>query len=336
MKRDEAILRVLLDADRNFIAPMDLAGRAALATEELDARLDALRKRGFDFERHPMLGIRLAELPEGLTPEEIGARLPAERTVGQTIHLLAETSSTNDAAARLAEQGATEGTLVFAEAQTAGRGRHGRIWISPAGKGLWFTLLLRPKLSPIAASRITVMTGVAVANALRRATGLPIRIKWPNDLLCRGRKLAGILTELKIEGARLVHALVGVGVNVNLDRRDFSNELRDAAGSLKLEAERAFSRATLAAAILHEIEARRNCLDDASFPAIVEEWIALDETLGRQICVRSPDGRRFGQAAGLDLDGALLLRLDDGRIERVHGGDVSIERASTGSFPLPK
>lgn len=325
--RDEAILRALLEADPGFLAPLDLAGRAGLAPAELDARLDALRKRGFAFERHPALGIRLVEIPENLTSEEIGARLTPERRLGEPIHVLAETSSSNDVAARMAARGAREGTVVFAESQTAGRGRLGRPWISPAGKGLWFTLLLRPRLSPAAAPRITVMAGVAVARALRQTTRLPIRIKWPNDLLCRERKLAGILTEVKIEGARLAYALVGVGVNVNLDRDDFPDALRDVASSLQREGGCAFPRAPLAAAILREIEAECGRLDDARFPALADEWIALDDTLGKQVRLRGPDGLRFGQATGLDPDGALLLRLDDGRIERVLGGDVSVERA---------
>lgn len=325
MNRDEAILRALLAAGGQAVAPLDLAARASLAPIELDARLDALKSGGFDIERHPAFGVRLDGIPERLVPENIGARLPPERTVGRSILVYAEATSTNDVAARLAGHAVEEGVVVFAESQTAGRGRHGRLWISPAGKGLWFTLLLRPKLSPSSASRLTVMAGVVVATALRRATGLPLRIKWPNDLLCRGKKLAGILTELGIEEDRLVHALLGVGVDVNLDIGDFPEELRSMATSLKLEAGRSFCRAALAAELLRELEKGLMRLDDASFPAVAEEWVALDDTLGRQVTIKGPGGLRRGLASGIDTDGALLLRLDGGCVERVLGGEVTLE-----------
>lgn len=325
MNKDEAILRTLLAAGGQAVAPLDLAARASLNRKELDEHLDALRRCGFDIEQHPALGVRLVELPEHLVPEDIGARLPPERVLGRPIMVFAETASTNDVAARLAKQDVEEGTVVFAESQTAGRGRHGRAWVSPAGKGLWFTLLLRPKLPPSSASRLTVMAGVAVATALRRATGLPLRIKWPNDVLCRGKKLAGILTELGIEEERLVHALVGVGVDVNLDAGDFPQELQNMATSLKLEAGRSFSRAALAAEILGEFEKGIARLGDDQFVGIAEEWVALDDTLGRQVTIEGPGGRRRGHASGIDPDGALLLRLDGGRIERVLGGEVTLE-----------
>lgn len=325
MNKDEAILRALLAAGGQAVAPLDLAARASLGPGELDERLDALRKHGFDIEKHPALGVRLDGAPERLVPEDIGARLLPERTVGHPILVFAETASTNDMAARLAGQAVEEGVVVFAESQTAGRGRHGRSWISPAGKGLWFTLLLRPKLPPSSASRLTVMAGVAVATALRRATGLPLRIKWPNDLLCRGKKLAGILTELGIEEDRLLHALLGVGVDVNLEADDFPKELRGTATSLKLEAGRSFCRAPLAAEMLRELEKGLARLDDASFPAVADEWVALDDTLGRQVTIEGPGGRRRGHASGIDPDGALLLRLDGGRVERVLGGEVTVE-----------
>jgi BirA family biotin operon repressor/biotin-[acetyl-CoA-carboxylase] ligase len=328
MNKDEAILRVLLAAGGQAVAPLDLAARASLTRRDLDVHLDALRKCGFDIERHPALGVRLVELPERLVPDDIGARLPPERTVGHPILVFAETSSTNDVATRLARQAMEEGAVVFAESQTAGRGRHGRAWVSPTAKGLWFTLLLRPKLPPSSASRLTVMAGVAVATALRRATGLPLRIKWPNDVLCRGKKLAGILTELEIEEERLVHALVGVGVDVNLDTGDFPEELQNMATSLKLEAGRSFSRAALAAELLGEFEKGITRLGDDQFAGIADEWVALDDTLGRQVTIEGPGGRRRGHASGIDPDGALLLRLDGGRIERVLGGEVTLERTA--------
>ena len=203
----------------------------------------------------------------------------------------------------------------------------GRKWVSPPRKGLWFTVLLRPLCPMQSAQRLTVMTAVAVTSSLRRNTGLPLRIKWPNDILCRGRKVVGILVELCAEGPHLQYAAIGIGIDVNLEPSDFPSWLQASATSLKQEAGFPFHRPTLAIEVLRELDQCQSLLSDENFPMLLEYWMELDDTLGRQISISWNDGRSLrGLASNLDFDGALLVRTDEGRLERVTAGDVTLEK----------
>jgi len=219
-----------------------------------------------------------------------------------------------------------EGLVVFAESQTKGRGRHGRAWASPRGKGLWFSVLLRPKITPAAAPRITVAASVAVARAVRKTSGLDARIKWPNDVTVNGKKVAGILTELSAEGDRITSAILGIGLDVNCRAEEFPPDVSAIATSLALESGRAFDRAELAADVLRALD---DCyaLAQANFDSIIAEWAQLCTTLGKQLVVTRGAQRLEGHAQALDGDGALLLRRDNGQIERILGADVTVQRA---------
>jgi BirA family biotin operon repressor/biotin-[acetyl-CoA-carboxylase] ligase len=280
--------------------------------------LAELRQLGYVIEYRPQLGYRLSEFPDRLIADDLAARLvganfirdrsrlPVPPTIGSQILVFEETASTNDVAARLAAGHRREGLVVFAESQTKGRGRHGRAWVSPRGRGLWFSVLLRPRF-PL--TRLTVAASVAVA----RVAGKQARIKWPNDVTLQGRKLAGILTEVR-DGA----AILGIGVNVNCRDQDLPAELH--ATSIQTE-----DRPGLAAKLLGELdELYRRAADD--FPAVSAEWARLCTTLGKHIAVRLGHRRIEGHAQALDEDGALLIRRDSGQIERIVGADLTLER----------
>ncbi|MEI6084246.1 MAG: biotin--[acetyl-CoA-carboxylase] ligase [Verrucomicrobiota bacterium] len=269
------------------------------------AELSELTQLGYVIERKPQLGYRLVESPDKLIADDLRARIDVQ-VIGKSILVFEETASTNDVTARLVGGHRDEGLVIFAESQTKGRGRHGRVWASPRGKGLWFSVLLRP---PFPLSRVTVAASVAVA----RVAGKEARIKWPNDVTVEGRKLAGILTEVR-DGA----AVLGIGVNVNCSGKDLPAELL--ATSIKTE-----DRPGLAARLLNELDALYHQAAD-DFPAISAEWARLCTTLGKQIAVRMGDRRIEGHAQALDEDGALLIRRDSGRIERVLGADLTLEK----------
>ncbi len=300
--------------------------------KELAKSFDDLRELGFVIEKHPQRGHRLMESPDSLIPDDLHARLravhPSESfLIGNRIVVFQKTESTNDVVQKLSSQGHPEGLVVFAESQTAGRGRHARSWISPAGKGLWFTILLRPTLPMHSMPRVTVMTAVAVAQSLRRMTRLPLRIKWPNDILCQGKKLAGILIDLSANSGRIQSVAIGIGINVHLEENDFPVELREVATSLKLEAGRSFHRPSLCADLLSELERWSPSVNDADFPKLLDAWSELDETVGTQVCVHSAGKPPLrGLALSLDTDGALLVRTDSGQIEKVIAGDVTMEK----------
>ena len=325
MKAGTAILETFYQAAGQFVRVDDLGRRLKLPATAVNAEIAELEKIGYTIESHPHFGYRLLGTPDRLTADDIKARLKIP-LIGSEILVFEETASTNEVVEHLAKSGAREGLVVFAESQTRGRGRRGRAWVSPRGKGLWFSVLLRPTLPTSAASRITVAASVAVARAIRQNCGLDARIKWPNDVMVNGKKLAGILTELRAEADEILLAILGIGIDVNCQREDFPGELGDIATSLELETGSAQDRVALAAQVLIALD---ECYQAAltNFESIVDEWAKLCTTLGRQIVVTMGQRRIEGFAQALDSDGALLLRRDSGQIERILGGDVVVERA---------
>jgi BirA family biotin operon repressor/biotin-[acetyl-CoA-carboxylase] ligase len=216
--------------------------------------------------------------------------------------------------------------VVFAESQTQGRGRLGRPWLSPARKGLWFSVLLRPDLSPQAATQLTVSSAVAVRRAIELQTGLRAEIKWPNDILIKGKKVAGILTELSAELDRIKYVLVGIGVDVNLSKEDFLPELASQATSLHIELGKPVVRAELAAAILRELDKEYGRVLAGQFGEVADEWEKYCSTLGQRLVIILGNRRIAGRAEALGEDGALLLRTEHGHLERIVGGDVRLEK----------
>ncbi len=319
MTNGAIILNAFFQAGGGYISSGQLR-RALRATDRAVAvEIAELGKLGYRIESNPHLGYRLLSSPDRLTADDIKAQLKPQ-LIGAEILVFEQTASTNDIVATLAASGAREGLTVFAESQTKGRGRHGRAWASPRGKGLWFSVLLRPTLSPAAFPRITVAAAVAIARAIRKTSALDARIKWPNDVTLRRKKVAGILTEIQ-NGA----AILGVGINVNCTRDDFPTDLAPLATSLALEAGRRQDRVALAAAVLTAID---DCYHRAltNFDEIVAEWAKSCATLGRQLTVKMGRRRIEGHAQALDADGALLLRKDNGQIERILGADVEVEK----------
>jgi BirA family biotin operon repressor/biotin-[acetyl-CoA-carboxylase] ligase len=215
---------------------------------------------------------------------------------------------------------------VFAESQTKGRGRLGRKWVSPERKGLWFSILLRPDLRPQETTQLTVASATALRRAIQSETGLKQEIKWPNDILIGGKKVAGILTELSAELDRVKHVILGIGVDVNLGANEFPAELRRTATSLKIESGRTIDRAELAAAILRELDFDYARICAGKFTAVADEWEAQCATIGRDVTIQIGGRKIRGRAESLDDDGALLVRTEHGRLERITGGDVTLEK----------
>ena len=234
-----------------------------------------------------------------------------------------KTDSTNERAAQLGRGGARGGVAIFAERQTAGRGRFGRRWESESGLGLWFSLLLRPALPLALWPRLTTATAVALAHAIEATLPLRCAIKWPNDVQIGDRKVAGILIETGVDPAGEPFAVVGLGVNVNHEAENFPDELRARATSLRLAARREVSRPALAVAVLHALEAwHTRAVDD--FPTILAEATRRSSLLGQWIAVRAGDTEIAGTAEVLDADGQLLLRGADGTLQTLRAGEVTV------------
>jgi BirA family biotin operon repressor/biotin-[acetyl-CoA-carboxylase] ligase len=308
------------------VSGSELARQLGMTRAGVWTHIEELRALGYDIEASPHLGYKILGAPDVLHADDLLARLGKTRVVGREIHVFQETTSTNDVAARLARGGAAEGAVVFAESQTKGRGRLGRTWISPAGKGLWFTVLLRPKIPPQEMTQLTVAAATALSRAVTLQTGVVPDIKWPNDILIRGRKIAGILTEMRAELDQVQEVLLGIGMDVNMEASDFSDGLRATATSLRIETGQKINRAELAVAILRELDRDYQVVAEGKFARLAEQWEERCTTLGCQVTIRVGERVIRGRAESLDDDGALLVRGTHGHLERIVGGDVTVEK----------
>lgn len=263
---------------------------------------------------------------ERLSVASIEKRL-ATAFIGRRIVYYHSIGSTNDVAKELAVQGAREGTLVIADEQTAGKGRLGRRWLAPPGTSLLMSLLFRPRfLAPYQAQRLTMVCSLAVVEVVEAVTGLAAAIKWPNDIVVKGKKAGGILTELGAAGERLDYAVVGLGLNVNLDFGvvETMGELAATATSLSHELGREVSRLSLLWRILDNVEGRYQRLKAGELPH--DEWASHLVTLHNHIVVDTPRGMVEGWAEGVDADGALILLTERGERQRVLAGDVTLRK----------
>jgi BirA family transcriptional regulator, biotin operon repressor / biotin---[acetyl-CoA-carboxylase] ligase len=325
MTTDAKILSALHE-NADGVSGAQLAEELKISRAAIWSRIEELRHVGYEIEAGPHFGYRLVSSPDALHADDLLARLGKTKTIGRDIQVFEETTSTNDMIEKLARDGVKEGVVVFAESQTKGRGRLGRKWISPAYKGLWFSILLRPNLRPQEATQLTVASATALRRAIESETGLKPEIKWPNDILINGKKVAGILTELSAEVDRVKHIILGIGVDVNLDVGELPAELRKTATSLKIESGGMISRAELAVAVLCELDFDYARIGGGKFATIADEWESHCATIGKNVTVHIGDRKIRGRAESLDDDGALLVRTEHGHLERVIGGDVTLEK----------
>lgn len=224
-----------------------------------------------------------------------------------------------------ARKGAREGSIVIADGQSQGRGRRGRVWESPPGKNLYASVVLRPLLSTAVVSQITLIAGIAVARALHQISGLPAVIKWPNDVWIHGKKVAGILTEAEAKGDHVLFVILGIGVNVNWDRADIPDPLAQTATSLRVEANREFSRTAVAGEIFEHLEDFYLAYRKEGFSArLREEWNARSGIHNKWVRAEMNDGTIEGRVLGLDIDGALLLLDGRGKTHRLIAGEISL------------
>ena len=324
MSLDAEILSALRAVGPDSVSSAELSHRLRVTRAAIWARIEELRSLGYLIEASPHHGYRLVEVPDVLHADDLLSLVNGNRIIGRDIRVFEETTSTNDVVERLARDGVREGVVVFAETQTRGRGRLGRKWISPARKGLWFSVLLRPTLSPQAATQFTVAAATSLVRAIRQTTSLEAEIKWPNDVLIGGKKTAGVLTELSAELDRINHVVLGIGVDVNLGKSDLPAELRASTTSLKIESGSEIRRGDLAAALLRELERDYDLICGGHFPVVCEEWQGRCVTLGKRVKIRIGERTVSGEAEALDDNGALLLRTEHGHLERIIGGDVTL------------
>lgn len=316
------ILEVLRNRTGQFVSGEELGRKLNVSRTAVSKQIQKLRQEGYDIESTVSQGHRLKRLPDLLRPEEVCPRLTTQ-LLGSEIYYFSEIGSTNDEAKKKAVAGCPEGTLVITETQLGGRGRLSRGWFSPVAKGLWFSVVLRPPFPPQEAPKCTLMAAVALNRAIRDVTGIPCGIKWPNDILCNGRKLVGILTEMSAEMDAINHIVIGMGINVNIDAAEIPPELKTIATSVSIETGAEVSRIDLFIKVLERLEEIYLQVKTGGFSVVLDAWRLESITLGHMVNVIGLDKSFVGKAIDIDNDGALLVETEQG-VERVLAGDVSI------------
>lgn len=318
------LLRILRET-KDYISGQRLCEQFGVSRTAVWKAVNQLKEEGYEIEAVKNKGYRIRETPDVLTAQELKSRLHT-RWMGQNCIHLECVDSTNTEAKRLAAQDAPEGTLVLAEEQTGGKGRLGRNWSAARGENVMMTLLLRPKIRPDHAPRLTLLMAMAAVRSIRKETGLEAGIKWPNDVVVHGKKLCGILTEMDTEIHSINYVVIGIGINVN--QENFPEEIRERAGSLCLELGKKISRAGLAAGVLEELERLyETFLETEDLSTLYEEYNALCINFGREVLVTMPlKGLELcrGIAEGINEKGELAVRKEDGSVEYVSSGEVSV------------
>jgi len=316
----ERIIQFLKESD-GYISGEEISQRLKMSRAAIWKHMQELRAQGYEIAAVPHLGYQLVTCPDKLLGHEIQSGLNT-KIIGKKIIVLDTVASTMDEAFRLGMENCPEGTVVCAEAQSKGRGRLGRVWSSPKARGLYFSFVLRPSLPLNQLAQLTLMSAVALAEAIEDISDLQPSIKWPNDILLKDRKLAGILTELRAESDQVKFVIVGIGLNVNASL----HQLPAGASSLKVAAGQSFNRAQVFQAVLRSLEKWYLKLLHHEFAQVMEEWKKRSATLNKRVRITDPAGVTEGEAIDLDEDGALLIRKDNGILFKKTAGDVFLLR----------
>lgn len=325
----EAILELFHSRGHEFVSGAELSAVLGVSRTAVWKQIGALRALGYAIEAVPSRGYRLVATPDTLIAAELQAGLET-RLIGREIVFLASTDSTNLRAAELAEQGGADGTVVIAEEQTQGKGRLGRRWASPPGVNLYLSVLLRPPILPWDAPQLTFLSAVAVARAIAGEEGLQPQVKWPNDVLLGGRKVAGLLNEMRAETEGIHHVILGIGVNLNMTAAQFPAELRYPATSLRLETGHPVSRRNFARRLLRHLDDLYAEYLRDGFAPLRRAWEDYFALVGREVEVDCQQRLLRGIVTGIAEDGALLLEVA-GRSERILAGDVRpVDESVTG------
>ncbi|MDO5298725.1 MAG: biotin--[acetyl-CoA-carboxylase] ligase [Clostridia bacterium] len=313
----ERILTQLLKNDT--VSGQALSEKLGVTRAAVWKQIEQLRQQGFVIESLGRQGYRLVECPDSLMAPVVRQGLDTS-WAGREIVYLRSVDSTNRYARQLAQEGAAHGTLVLADEQTAGRGRRGRGWISPAGESIYMTLILRPQAHPSQVAQLSLATALAVAQGITRSCGVEARIKWPNDIVCQGRKVCGMLLEMNADEQSVHDVVAGIGINVHPGA--VSEEIAETAGALDVLCGRTLRRAEIVRGFLRAFEEVDALMADGE--AFMRAYCEHSATLGRRVQVIGLNGSFIGTALGVTGSGALIVEDEQGKRHEVLAADVSV------------
>lgn len=313
-----------LKNSEGYISGEEISNKLGVSRASIWKHINALKDEGYEIESSPKKGYRLVNSADILNYEEIKRYLNT-KYIGRTFYHFHHIDSTNTKAKELSRQGEIEGTVILSESQSAGRGRLGRVWCSPERKGIWFSIILRPDIDPVQASKITLIGAASVYKALESMGFRECKIKWPNDLIINNKKVCGILTEMSGELNKVNYIVMGIGLNVNIDQNDFPEELKHIATSLKIEKGEMIDRKKLLGEILNNLETYYDeFIHSNSIDTTIDICKKNSILLGSEIqCI---DRNNIFNAKAIDInpEGELVIQLKDGSIKNIISGEVSI------------
>ncbi|WP_286228987.1 biotin--[acetyl-CoA-carboxylase] ligase [Neobacillus mesonae] len=317
------LLDAFTTAGESYLSGQYLAELVGCSRTAVWKHIEELRKEGFELEAVRKKGYRIIKTPERVSADEIMLGLTTS-FIGRNIHYEESVESTQKIAHKLASQGVPEGTVVIAEEQRSGKGRMNRNWHSPKYTGIWMSLILKPNIPLTKAPQLTLLTAVAVVQAMEEITGLTPGIKWPNDILIDGKKVTGILTELQAEADRIHSIIIGVGINVNQKLEDFPLELQDKASSLSIQKGEQISRAELIRTIFKHFEKLYSLYLNQGFMPIKILWEGYAVSIGRILKARTLTEVIEGKALGITDEGVLKIEDQSGVIHHVYSADIEL------------
>lgn len=317
------IINLLKENENIFISGEKISESLGITRAAVWKYIKAIKDEGYNIESVSRKGYKLLESPDLVSFEEIKPYLNT-KTIGKNIIHLDFVDSTNNEAKKLAALGEKEGTLIISEEQTMGRGRIGRNWASPKYKGIWMSLILKPDINPMYVAKVTQIGAAAVCKALLEMN-IKTLIKWPNDIVLNGKKVCGILTEMSAELNRVNYVIIGIGINVNTEEKDFSEEIRVMATSLKIEEGIHIERKELVAKILNNFEELyEEFLSNESIKSSIKICRENSALIGKDIRVIKREEELKGKALDLNEDGRLIVQYEDGTIEEIISGEISV------------
>lgn len=320
----EKILQELKSRAGQYISGEEISKGLKVSRTAVWKYINQLKNMGYVIESQTQKGYMLIGSPDSLLSPEIRENIKT-KFIGQHIKFLEEVDSTNLYAKRIADSDFEDGMIIIAEEQLKGKGRIGRVWASPKGKGIWMTIMLKPKINPADAAKITLLAACAVCRAIEEISGVYAKIKWPNDIVLNGKKLCGILTEMSAELDEINYLIVGIGVNANIDLGDFPKELQATATSIKIEKGSSVVRKELTAAIINNFENYyKTFLEKGSIKEYINEYKEKSAVLGNEVIVTSSSLEQRGTVVDISEEGQLLLKVEDGSIKEIISGEVSV------------
>ena len=317
----ETILSLFRQTPDGFVSGERISAELGVSRTAVWKHVRNLRQAGYVIEAIPSRGYQLLQSPDILMPESIQSGLDCQR-VGSLVRCFDETDSTNLQACRLGDEGGDDGLVVIADRQSSGKGRMGRQWESPGGVNLYASILLRPPILPFEAPKLTFLSAVAVCRAITNCTGQQPTVKWPNDILLNGAKVAGLLNEMSSETDQVHYVVLGIGVNLNMRADQFPADLRYPATSLAIATGQPVSRLDFTRTLLQEIDSLYHIYLEQGSAPIMSAWTDLCDLTGKPVQVDCNEVQIEGTMTGLAEDGALLVRTKAGKIESIYAGDV--------------